>query len=180
MHGRLSALRAAMKLLNGVGQWLSNLCAEKVFKKLSNYIGDNVRLLLEREDGAYCFRFHRDRVYYSSEKLMKQAATIRRKDLLCFGTCLGKFTKAGKFFLHITALDYLAPYAKADPTTLVLHQCDIVPLCPTSITESTEVPGTEAPSLRVGHQVATVPSRAQQHPRPRLRTVSDIDLDQGL
>jgi ribosome biogenesis protein Nip4 len=25
---------------------------------------------------------------------------------------LGKFTKGGKFFLHITALEYLAPYAK--------------------------------------------------------------------
>jgi len=34
------------------------------------------------------------------------------KKLLCFGTCLGKFTKTGKFFLHITALDYLAPYSK--------------------------------------------------------------------
>merc|ERR1711966_450956 len=28
------------------------------------------------------------------------------------GTCLGKFTKSGKFRLHITALDYLAQYCK--------------------------------------------------------------------
>lgn len=85
---------------------------EVLFRKLANYIGDNVRLLLEREDGDYCFRLHRERVYYCSELLMKQAATIGRKPLLSFGTCLGKFTKGGKFFLHITALDYLAPYAK--------------------------------------------------------------------
>ena len=28
------------------------------------------------------------------------------------GTCFGKFTKTGKFRLHITSLDYLAKYAK--------------------------------------------------------------------
>jgi len=37
---------------------------EKFFKKLSNYIGDNIKLLLEREDGEYVFRLHKDRVYY--------------------------------------------------------------------------------------------------------------------
>ena len=31
---------------------------EKLFKKLATYIGDNVRLLLEREDGTYCFRLY--------------------------------------------------------------------------------------------------------------------------
>lgn len=85
---------------------------EKLFQRLAKYIGENIRLLLEREDGRYCFRFHRDRIYYCSEDLMKRAACIGRKQLVSFGTCLGKFTKSGKFFLHITALDYLAPYAK--------------------------------------------------------------------
>ena len=28
------------------------------------------------------------------------------------GTCFGKFTKSGKFRLHITCLDFLAKYAK--------------------------------------------------------------------
>lgn len=51
-------------------------------------------------------------MYYSSEKLMRQASVIAREPLLAFGTCLGKFTKTKKFHLHITALDYLAPYAK--------------------------------------------------------------------
>lgn len=31
---------------------------------------------------------------------------------MSLGTCFGKFTKSGKFRLHITALDFLAPYAK--------------------------------------------------------------------
>ena len=48
----------------------------------------------------------------SSEKLMKMAATVPREDLLCLGTCFGKITHGKKFRLHITALDFLAPYAK--------------------------------------------------------------------
>lgn len=84
---------------------------EKVFEKLAKYIGENIKLLLE-SDEEYCFRLHRDRVYYASEKLMRTAAVAGRKSLISFGTNLGKFTKTGKFFLHITALDYLAPYAK--------------------------------------------------------------------
>lgn len=71
-------------------------------------------MLLEDEDRSYCFRLHRDRVYYADEHLMRTAAVVSRKDLISFGTCLGKFTKGGKFFLHITALEYLAPYAKVN------------------------------------------------------------------
>ncbi|KJH52973.1 hypothetical protein DICVIV_00842 [Dictyocaulus viviparus] len=91
---------------------LTNEETEKVFAKLATFIGDNVALLIDRVDGDYCFRNHKDRVYYCSENLMRQAATIAREPLLSFGTCLGKFTKSQKFHLHITALDYLAPYAK--------------------------------------------------------------------
>ena len=29
-------------------------------------------MLIDREDGKYCFRLHKDRVYYVSEKIMKQ------------------------------------------------------------------------------------------------------------
>ena len=43
---------------------------------------------------------------------MKRAGNVARENLLSFGTVFGKFTKTGKFRLHITALDYLAPYAK--------------------------------------------------------------------
>ena len=27
-------------------------------------IGDNIKLLLDRPDGTYCFRLHKDRVFY--------------------------------------------------------------------------------------------------------------------
>ena len=43
---------------------------------------------------------------------MKRAGNIARSNLISLGTCFGKFTKTGKFRLQITALDYLAPYAK--------------------------------------------------------------------
>ncbi|EFO24834.1 60S ribosome subunit biogenesis protein NIP7 [Loa loa] len=91
---------------------LSDDEAEIVFRKLAHYIGDHTRSLVERGDAAYCFRLHKDRVYYCTEKLMRKAACVSREPLLSFGTCLGKFTKTKKFRMHITALDYIAPYAK--------------------------------------------------------------------
>ena len=43
---------------------------------------------------------------------MRRATNIARKQLISLGTCIGKFTKSGKFHLHVTALDLIAPYAK--------------------------------------------------------------------
>ena len=43
---------------------------------------------------------------------MKFACSIGRDELISFGTNFGKFTKTRKFRLHVTALDFLAPYAK--------------------------------------------------------------------
>jgi len=48
----------------------------------------------------------------SSEAIIKFASNFPRKELLSFGTCFGRFTKTRKFRLHITALDFIAPYAK--------------------------------------------------------------------
>ncbi|XP_048885996.1 60S ribosome subunit biogenesis protein NIP7 homolog [Brienomyrus brachyistius] len=83
-----------------------------MFEKLSKYIGENIKLLVDRPDGTYCFRLHKDRVFYISEKILKLATNISRDKLVSAGTCFGKFTKTQKFRLHITALDFLAPYAK--------------------------------------------------------------------
>ena len=43
---------------------------------------------------------------------MRKATNVARENLVSLGTCFGKITKSGKFRLHITALDFLAPYAK--------------------------------------------------------------------
>jgi 60S ribosome subunit biogenesis protein NIP7 len=82
------------------------------FTKLSQWLGDNIRFLIDRPDEPYVFRLHEERLYYLSESLFKIAENVGREELIGAGTCFGKFTKADKFRLHITALDYLAKYAR--------------------------------------------------------------------
>lgn len=43
---------------------------------------------------------------------MRLGISIAQPNLVSLGTCFGKFSKSGKFKLHITALDYVAQYAK--------------------------------------------------------------------
>ncbi|SOV03995.1 probable NIP7 - required for efficient 60S ribosome subunit biogenesis [Ustilago sp. UG-2017a] len=83
-----------------------------LFEKLANYIGKNLVNLIDRPDDPHVFRLHRDRVYYASEASMRLAISIARPNLMSLGTCFGKFSKTGKFRLHVTALDYLAQHAK--------------------------------------------------------------------
>lgn len=83
-----------------------------LFQKLAEYMGRSIERLINRSDERHCFRLIKDRVYYVSESVMKSATSINRDNLLHCGTCLGKFTKSGKFRLHITALDYLSQYSK--------------------------------------------------------------------
>jgi 60S ribosome subunit biogenesis protein NIP7 len=47
-----------------------------------------------------------------SEAIAKRASNVSRDNLASIGLCFGKFTKSGKFTLHVTSLDYLAQYAK--------------------------------------------------------------------
>jgi len=83
-----------------------------LFEKLAEYIGRNIKHLIDRPDEDYCFRLHKDRVYYVSDKVMRRATNIPREKLLSLGTCFGKFTKSGKFRLHVTSLDYIAQYSQ--------------------------------------------------------------------
>ncbi|KAM9059872.1 60S ribosome subunit biogenesis protein NIP7 homolog isoform 1-T1 [Megaptera novaeangliae] len=83
-----------------------------MFEKIAKYTWENLQLLVDRPEGTYCFRMHNDRGYYVSEKILKLAANISGDKLVSLGMCFGKFTKTHKFRLHITALDYLAPYVK--------------------------------------------------------------------
>uniref|UniRef100_A0A8D2K1V5 60S ribosome subunit biogenesis protein NIP7 homolog n=1 Tax=Theropithecus gelada TaxID=9565 RepID=A0A8D2K1V5_THEGE len=121
-----------------------------MFEKIAKYIGENLQLLVDQPDGTYCFHLHNDRVYYVSEKIMKLAANVSGDKLVSLGSCFGKVTKTHKFWLHVTALDYLAPYGvvvysmadiplrfgvaakstqdcrKVDPMAIVVfHQADI-------------------------------------------------------
>ena len=83
-----------------------------LFAKLASYIGRNISSLIDRPSDPHVFRLHKDRVYYVSVTLANLATSIPRQSLLSLGTCLGKFSKTGKFRLHVTALDFLAPHAQ--------------------------------------------------------------------
>jgi 60S ribosome subunit biogenesis protein NIP7 len=82
-----------------------------LFTKLASYIGRNISSLIDRPSDPHVFRLHKDRVYYVSTQLANLATSLPRISLLSLGTCLGKFSKTGKFRLHVTALDYLAQHA---------------------------------------------------------------------
>ena len=81
------------------------------FEKLAKYIGANIKFLIERSDEPYVFRLIKERVYYMPEKLMKISSAFGRDELLHCGLCIGKFSKTGKFTLHITSLDILSHHA---------------------------------------------------------------------
>ena len=49
--------------------------------------GSNVKFLIEREDGEYVFRLHRNRVYYINSDVLKLAAHIKKDDLISAVTC---------------------------------------------------------------------------------------------
>uniref|UniRef100_A0A8C3T2L5 60S ribosome subunit biogenesis protein NIP7 homolog n=1 Tax=Chelydra serpentina TaxID=8475 RepID=A0A8C3T2L5_CHESE len=59
-----------------------------------------------------CARLHLLLTAGLVKKSMRVATSIPGDKLVALGTCFGKFTKTQKFRLHVTALDYLAPYAK--------------------------------------------------------------------
>lgn len=83
-----------------------------VFEKLQTYIGGNIEKLINRKDESYTLRLIKNRVYYLTEFQLKLATNVARENLVSLGTCFGKFTKSGKFHLHVTALDFLAQFAK--------------------------------------------------------------------
>lgn len=87
--------------------------ADPLNSELANYIGKNLVHLIDRdEDDAYCFRLHKDRVYYLPLPMLHLATSVARPNLISLGTCFGRFSKSGKFKLGITSLDWLAKYAK--------------------------------------------------------------------
>ncbi|EEH20315.1 hypothetical protein PABG_02574 [Paracoccidioides brasiliensis Pb03] len=95
-----------------------------LFTKLANYTGRSLNNLIAphststTRDGEpsandrHVFRLHGSRVYYVRLSIANLATSVPRDRLLSLGTCIGKFTKTGKFRLHITALDVIAPHAR--------------------------------------------------------------------
>jgi len=100
---------------------LTDTETKTLFEKLANYTGRSLNNLLtdtapapggKAQPDRYVFRVQKDRVYYVRESLANLATSVARESLLSLGTCLGKFTKTGKFRMHITSLDVIAPHAR--------------------------------------------------------------------
>lgn len=115
---------------------------QTVFKKLADYTGASLKNLIAPIDDSpdadrHVFRLSHDRVYYVLLSVANLATSVARDKLLSVGTCLGrlpfcpspgcqtlsrlplltflrvgKFTKTGKFRLHITALPVIAEHAR--------------------------------------------------------------------
>ncbi|ESZ93225.1 60S ribosome subunit biogenesis protein NIP7 [Sclerotinia borealis F-4128] len=88
-----------------------------LFEKLAGYTGNSLKNLIAPLDNTpnsdrYVFRVQQSRCYYVRLSLANLATSIARDKLLSLGICIGKFTKSGKFRIHITALPILAEHAR--------------------------------------------------------------------
>lgn len=84
------------------------------FEKLAKYIGPNIESLLQgdKTGGNHLFRLHNNKIYYLNELLLKHASNLSSDRIRSVGVCFGKFTKAGRFHLKITSLDFLVQFAE--------------------------------------------------------------------
>ncbi|KAF2803992.1 60S ribosome subunit biogenesis protein NIP7 [Mytilinidion resinicola] len=87
-----------------------------LFEKLANYTGASLKSIIAEPSSSSSdrnvFRVQNNRVYFVRESIANLATSVARVQLLSLGTCVGKFTKTGKFRMHITALDIVAPHAR--------------------------------------------------------------------
>lgn len=80
---------------------------DKILKKLSRFVGDNIDELL----GQYVLQLHRQKVLLISPELKKQTSQIGRKELICAGIVLGKITKNNNFWVNVTSMHILERFA---------------------------------------------------------------------
>jgi 60S ribosome subunit biogenesis protein NIP7 len=125
-------IRAEAKMRQLTEQELQTLLA-----KLAGYTGRSLNNLIvsqsDSEEERHVFRLQGNRVYYVKKSLADLSTSFARDTLLSLGICIGKFTKTGKFRIHITgsfilprriqvawlanvvawlALDVIAPHAR--------------------------------------------------------------------
>lgn len=79
---------------------------EKVFTKLQIYIGDNIENMLSDRK----LYLNNMRVFLCTEEVYKACSQIGRKQLICVGTIIGKFTKTDNFKITITGAHELAKH----------------------------------------------------------------------
>lgn len=80
---------------------------KKVLTKLQFFIGDNIKDLL----GIYVLRLNNQRVFLTTDELLKASSQLARDQIITCGVLLGKFTKGDNFRIAITALHVLHKFA---------------------------------------------------------------------
>jgi len=87
-----------------------------VLKKLAEYTGPSLKGMIALDSSPKAdrnvFRVSQQRVFCVRLSIANLATSITRNKLLSLGICLGRFTKSGRFRLHISALPLLAEHAR--------------------------------------------------------------------
>jgi ribosome biogenesis protein Nip4 len=111
---------------------------------------------------------------------MRLGISVARPNLVSLGTCFGKFSKSGKFKLHITSLDYIAQYAKFKARSLFgVFLCTF--LSPSIIVMQVWIkPNGEMPFLYGNHVVKAhlgrITEDTPEHQGVVVYSMSDIPL----
>ncbi|KAI5187944.1 60S ribosome subunit biogenesis protein NIP7 [Nematocida homosporus] len=139
---------------------LTSLELEKVEKKVKQYIGSNFGSFL---NPMFRLVLNNQKVYYVSTDLLKRAQLVARDNLVCLGTCLGRFTKSGHFRIKITALSILWNYC--------LNRVRVKPTAEMSVLYGNHV--------QRAHLVG-IPTEVKKNAGVVLCTVHDIPLGFGI
>lgn len=98
-----------------------------VFEKLYKFIGKDIKSMMERPEGHYCLRLHKQRVYYVSEALMKKATNVSAAERHAVFDCLWCLTKLwGKLVAAAAGTDI---YVVSGGTGCVQRSCSNPGMC---------------------------------------------------
>merc|ERR1712025_206527 len=80
---------------------------KKMIKKIQTVIGDKYKELTKDHE----FYLHYKNVFYVKNSLAKKMSNIPQKNIVLFGTHIGRFTRSDRFFLRVGSLNVLSKYA---------------------------------------------------------------------
>ena len=87
---------------------LTEVEIEKINKKLVRFVGKDIEKVLSIKENL---RLHNQKVLFVLKPHIKYTSQVGRKDLVCAGTVLGKFTKNDNFRVNVTAIHLLEKYS---------------------------------------------------------------------
>ena len=67
-----------------------------LFAKLSLFLGENLKYVIDREDEDHVFRLQDQKIYYMSKSVLDIAQLVGRDELVSAGTYVGNYTKLEK------------------------------------------------------------------------------------